>query len=77
MRRAIIFDLDGTLWDTSSEVESVWNNVAIECGISIKKEQIKEIMGFTKEEIITYLFKDNIKKEMNLLQNVKSKKMNI
>lgn len=63
MRRAIIFDLDGTLWDTSSEVESVWNNVAIECGISIKKEQIKEIMGFTKEEIITYLFKDNIKKE--------------
>lgn len=62
MIMSIIFDLDGTLWDTSSEVESVWNNVAIEYGIAIQKEQIKKIMGLTKDEIITYLFKDNIKK---------------
>lgn len=62
MRKAIILDLDGTLWDTSIEVENVWKKVAIEYGVTIKSSQIKEIMGFTKKEIIRYLFQDDIKK---------------
>ena len=62
--KAIIFDLDGTLWDTSREIEQVWKNVAKNYNIKINKKKIKQIMGVTKDEIIKYLFKGN-KKEGN------------
>lgn len=57
--KAIIFDLDGTLWDTSIEIEQVWKEVAENYNIKINQEKIKQIMGFTKDEIIEYLFKGN------------------
>lgn len=28
MNKSLIFDLDGTLWDTTEQVSIVWNNVA-------------------------------------------------
>ena len=59
--KAIIFDLDGTLWDTSREIEQVWKNVAKNYNIKINKKKIKQIMGFTKDEINKYLFKGNEK----------------
>ena len=62
MNKAIIFDLDGTLWDTSRETKQVWKNVAKNYNIKINKEKIKQIMGFTKVEIIEYLFKENMEK---------------
>ena len=57
--KAIIFDLDGTLWDTSIEIEQVWKEVTENYNIKINQEKIKQIMGFTKDEIIEYLFKGN------------------
>ena len=60
MREAIIFDLDGTLWDTSKEIEQVWKNVAQNYKIKVNDDKIKEIMGLTKNEIIEYMFKGNI-----------------
>ena len=59
--KAIIFDLDGTLWDTSEQIEYVWKSVAKNYNIEINNEKIKQIMGFTKDEIIEYLFKENVK----------------
>lgn len=56
MKKAILFDLDGTLWDSTMEVEEVWNKTALEYGFSFSKRQIKNIMGLTKEEIIKRLF---------------------
>ena len=76
LEKSIIFDLDGTLWDTSKEIEYVWKNVAENYKIKINKEKIKKIMGFTKDEIIKYLLKEIKEKEMNLLQSVKIKKTN-
>lgn len=61
MKNSILFDLDGTLWDTTIEVEKVWSKIAMEYGLNISKEQIKNIMGLTKREIIAYLFKGNNK----------------
>lgn len=61
MKKAIIFDLDGTLWDTSKEVEAVWNAVARNYNIKVNEDTIKKIMGYTKNEIIEYLFKGNTK----------------
>ena len=59
--KAIIFDLDGTLWDASIEIEQVWKEVAENYNIKINQEKLKQIMGFTKDEIIEYLFKGNVK----------------
>ena len=60
LKKTIIFDLDGTLWDTTIQVEKVWNEVAKNYNIDIRDKPIKDIMGLTKNEIIKYLFGDNI-----------------
>ena len=62
MKKSIIFDLDGTLWDTSKEIEQIWKKVAQDYYIEFNEEKIKQIMGFTKKEIIEYLFKGNSEK---------------
>lgn len=61
MKETIIFDLDGTLWNTSEELEQIWKNVAQNYDIKVNEDTIKKIMGFTKNEIIEYLFKGNNK----------------
>ena len=62
MKKSIIFDLDGILWDTSKEIEQVWKNVAQNYNIKVNEDIIKKIMGLTKKEIIEYLFRGNSKK---------------
>lgn len=58
---SIIFDLDGTLWDTSEITLKIWENIAQEYNIEIKENDIKNIMGLTIKEIVEYLFKNNTK----------------
>ncbi len=62
MKEVIIFDLDGTLWDSSKQVEIVWKKIAEEYDIHITEEKIKSIMGLTEEEIIELLFQNDYKK---------------
>ena len=57
--KAFLFDLDWTLWDTSIDIEEVWKEAAENYNIKINQEKIRQIMGFTKDEIIEYLFKEN------------------
>lgn len=73
MKKAIIFDLDGTLWDTTVQVEKVWNDVAKNYNIDIRDKQIKDIMGLTKNEIIQYLFDDNIQLGEEFITECQSK----
>ena len=61
MEKSIIFDLDGTLWNTVDEIATVWISVAKKYNIEIEEKNIKSIMGMTKEEIINCLFKNNRK----------------
>lgn len=61
MKKSIIFDLDGTLWNTSREIEQVWKDVAQNYNIKVNADTIRKIMGYTKSEIIEYLFNGNSK----------------
>ncbi|MGN0378338.1 MAG: HAD family hydrolase [Butyrivibrio sp.] len=59
MKRGIIFDLDGTLWDSSKEVAYSWSE-AIKERPDVTKEittdQIQSVMGKTMTDIADILF---------------------
>ena len=56
---SIIFDLDGTLWDSSEAVAESWNQTIDKLGESRSKltvEDIKAVMGLTIEAIAAKFF---------------------
>lgn len=65
----IIFDLDGTLWDSSETILKAWEVVFKKETISITLDEIKHILGLTNEEIINWLF---LNKNIN---KIKAKKI--
>lgn len=55
----IIFDLDGTLWDSREQVVQAWNNALKEIkSITLSKEELTSLMGKTNEEYKKKLFPD-------------------
>lgn len=59
MRKAVLFDLDGTLWDASGQVYKIWNRVFErhpEVKIRLTQADIGSCMGKTMEEIGALLF---------------------
>lgn len=64
MKKAIIFDLDGTLWDSTIPVAECWTLVGreiIDPEFKLDKEFLAAQMGKTMQEI-----KDNIQKSFNV-----------
>ena len=54
---AVIFDLDGTLWNSTKEVSEIWNSVFEKEEIPlITVDTVKQCMGKTNEEISRILF---------------------
>lgn len=69
MRQGIIFDLDGTLWDATSQIVNAWNNVIAKKNIkaNISIDQMKSCMGKNIEDIVQIILKINdekLKKEV-------------
>lgn len=59
MKKGIIFDMDGTLWDSSENVAMSWDEV-VRCEAGgfrrITREDIQNVMGHTMTEIAELLF---------------------
>ena len=72
MKTGLIFDMDGTLWDSSQNVAASWNEKIRLLGYDrpeITKQDIMSVMGLTMDRIADILFGDLPKKErMELLQ---------
>lgn len=71
MKRGIIFDMDGTLWDSAENVAKSWDLAVEESGLlkkHITTEDIKSVMGKTMDVIADILFPELDKeKRMQLL----------
>ena len=70
MKTGLIFDMDGTLWDSSENVAVSWTETLKTVGYSrnITKQDIKNVMGLTMDKIADILFPDFPKNErMKLL----------
>lgn len=80
---SIIFDLDGTLWDSTHVGAKAWTKVAQEAGITgeITVEQLKSLYGLPTEKIAEILFphasesvRNKIMVNSNKMQNIELKK---
>ena len=59
MKKSIIFDLDGTLWDSTGCVCAIWNRVLNkyeDISLMIAQETVSKMMGKTMDEIGKTLF---------------------
>ena len=59
MRKAVIFDLDGTLWDATGQVFKIWNRVFErhpDLTIRLTQHDMEQYMGKAMEEIGAALF---------------------
>ena len=61
MKKGIIFDMDGTLWDSAAGVAESWNDAMRQTGYERKPltaRDIQSVMGKTMEDIAEILFPD-------------------
>lgn len=72
MKTGIIFDMDGTLWDSSANVAASWTDMVKILGYDrpeITQKDVMSIMGLTMDAIADIIFSDLGREErMELLQ---------
>ena len=60
MKKGLIFDMDGTLWDSSENVAASWTEVLQRSGCDriLSKQDIMNVMGLTMDKIAEIIFSD-------------------
>ena len=67
---SVVFDLDGTLWDTCAICALGWNNVLRRHRIAFREitpEDIRGIMGLPHDECVRRIFVDFSEQQLTLL----------
>lgn len=69
LMKAIIFDLDGTLWDTSDAVVDIWNEVlSVKCPQYVMtKEIMSSLMGKNQAQFVDEFFAGLEKEQADIL----------
>lgn len=73
MKKGLIFDMDGTLWDSAGDVAKAWDGVVKEHGITnheITGLDVQSVMGLTMDKIAEILFSYLPKEERKPLLDV-------
>lgn len=74
MVEAILFDLDGTLWDSSKEVLISWNEALKKCPDckkqTISQEELNRCFGLPMSEIAQKLFSENTQEEQKAFMDI-------
>ena len=79
MKKGILFDLDGTLWDSSKEVADSWDRAMEEhfdIEMNFTPEMLQDVMGKSMYEIADILFSEFELKERREMLNYCCKKEN-
>lgn len=79
MKKAIIFDMDGTLWDSADNVAKSWNVAIQEFGYErapITEADIQSVMGKTMDKIADILFEKVEGEERKALLELACKREN-
>jgi phosphoglycolate phosphatase len=75
MKKAVIFDLDGTLWDATDAVTEVWNildSQTPDMNCPITKEKFRELQGMTGTQIMSTMLPNLPQERRNELMQKRS-----